>query len=49
VYLDGGGVPLVGPHEELRDPSGYTFKSFYFEPRGVEAKEEFSGFITTDN
>jgi len=27
----GGGVPLAGPQEELRDPSGYT-------PRGFEGR-----------
>jgi len=42
----GGGVPLVGPQEELRGPSGYTPRGFISSP-GQEAKKEFSGFIKT--
>ena len=36
----GGGVPWVGPQEELRGPSGYTpNQGFYFEPKvGVEVR-----------
>jgi len=46
----GGGVPLVGPQEELgpqeeRDPSGYTPRGFTSSPK-QEAKYGFSGFIT---
>jgi len=43
----GGGVPLVGPQEELRGPSGYTPRGFTSRPR-QEAKYEFLGFITTN-
>jgi len=42
----GGGIPLVGPQEELRGPSGYTPRGFTSSP-GREAKEGFSGFIIT--
>jgi len=43
----GGGVPLIGPQEELRGPSGYTPSGFTSSPRW-EAKERFAGFITTN-
>jgi len=46
VFL-GGGVPLVGPQEELRDPSGYTPRSFTSSPER-EAKKGFQGFIPTN-
>jgi len=45
VFL-GGGVPLVGPQEELRGPSGYTPRGFTFNPE-TEAKYGFSVFIPT--
>ena len=41
----GGGVPLVGPQEELRGPSGYTPRGFTSSPKR-EAKWGFLGFIT---
>jgi len=41
-----GGVPLVGPQEELRGPNGYTPRGITSSP-GQEAKYKFSGFITT--
>jgi len=41
----GGGVPLVGLQEELHGPSGYT--GFTSSP-DLEAKEGFSGFVTTN-
>ena len=43
----GGGVPLVGPQEELRGPSGHTPMGFTPSPRR-EAKKGLSGFITTN-
>jgi len=43
----GGGVPLVGPQEELRGPSGYTSRRFTSKPRR-ELKWGFSGFIKTN-
>jgi hypothetical protein len=39
----GGGVPLVGLQEELRGPSGYTPRGFYFEPRAA-GKVKIFGF-----
>jgi len=39
----GGVVPLVGPQEELRCPSGYTSRGFTSRTRW-EAKQGFSGF-----
>jgi len=36
----GGGVPWVGPQEELRGPSGYTLRGFTSRPR-QEAKQGF--------
>jgi len=41
------GVPLVGPQEELRGPSGYTPRVFTSSPRR-EAKSGLSGVITTN-
>jgi len=34
-----GGVPLVGPQEELRGPSGYTPRSFTSSPSGRRSKD----------
>ena len=44
----GGGVPLVGPQEELRCPNGYTPRGFTLSPRR-EVKSGFAGFIITTN
>jgi len=43
----GGGVPWVGPQEELRGPSAYIPRGFTSSPRR-EAKLGYSGFITTN-
>jgi len=43
----GGGVPLVGLQKEIRSPSGYTPRDFTSSP-DLEAKEGFSGFVTTN-
>jgi len=42
-----GGVPLVGPQEELCYPSGYTPRGFTSSP-GREVKKGLSGFMTTN-
>jgi len=41
-----GGLPLAGPQEELRGPSGYTPWGLTSSPER-EAKKGFSGFVTT--
>ena len=40
----GGGVPLVGPQEELRGPSGYS-QEFYFKPRAGGKVRTFGLYI----
>ena len=35
----GGGVPLVGPQEELSGPSGYTPRGFTSSPKGRRSKD----------
>ena len=35
----GGGVPLIGPQEELRGPSGYTARGFTSAQHGRRSKD----------